>query len=643
MTVQESKQYEYNDVEYHKRNKMSRICVYETPLEIEECPFIEYITDSLLLFINVNYEVNTHNYKTFDLNYLSKCYNHIICIHSFCSNNIKREKIQHYVRNKIGKCTMKQNCIVLKHHSLRKREIIKSNQIQQPENNGATDHTAIMIDILEACLNSLHIYVIHIESEMRSSRSRFASNAVNTQSIDVSAPKNDLLQLVDEIDGLTQFILENAPKFAAHFVYYVTQEEYDWETILYDLDYNNQPFQSNIYLLCQEHHKEYLFDLLCKNYENDIHNINNNEEETNNVIALNFGISVLNWFEYGDGPTYGTFMEEISNNECMSKKLLEQYKAHCLVKINNSETVYKYTLEEMLSLKLYTDTNELCAELRKSHWNLQQMIKLKRNFYWWAMNVYKAALYHARPLPRFDSDRVDPMKLYHGINTILAVDAQVPKYHGPVSTSLVDTVGHQFSNSSGLLWTIETTYYNPFTFVTAIDVSWISCHKNEAEMLLIDQYLHRSATKNYVNDNEMKVDYLLYTLKIYTNKITDTNMFWIQIGFVVSDELLPIMKQRALSEPTKYIEKGNTKTLLHRLFEELHINELLNQYNELLQKNVDLLLNTLKTCTQKIVDEKRFWRQIGFNWTNAFIPFIKQRSLLNNTKYEENGTAKTLL
>eukprot|EP01084_Bolivina_argentea_P311564 539342_1 len=162
-------------------------------------------------------------------------------------------------------------------------------------------------------------------------------------------------------------------------------------------------------------------------------------------------------------------------------------------------------------------------------------------------------------------------------------------------------------------------------------------------MLLIDQYLHRSSTRNYVNDNDMKVDFLIYTLKIHTHKIIDANAFWIQIGFVVSEELIPIIKDRKLSEITKYTEKGNAKTLLHLLFEELHIKQLLDEYNELLQINADHLLHTLKTRTHKIIDANIFWIQIGFNWTDALLPIIKQHSLLQNTTYKEKGNVKTLL
>eukprot|EP01084_Bolivina_argentea_P025286 47019_1 len=106
---------------------------------------------------------------------------------------------------------------------------------------------------------------------------------------------------------------------------------------------------------------------------------------------------------------------------------------------------------------------------------------MKREFYWWAINIYSTFLYHAQPLPRFSQNDADPMKIYHGVNRIFIVDERTPKYNGPVSTTLLDSVAAGFADESGLLWSIRTTYYNPFRFINGIDVSWISCHKNEAE------------------------------------------------------------------------------------------------------------------------------------------------------------------
>eukprot|EP01084_Bolivina_argentea_P022634 42069_1 len=54
-------QYEYKDIKYHKLNKMNKKCNFNTKLEVEQCPFIDYIIYSLNLFQdmdNGNIDVN---------------------------------------------------------------------------------------------------------------------------------------------------------------------------------------------------------------------------------------------------------------------------------------------------------------------------------------------------------------------------------------------------------------------------------------------------------------------------------------------------------------------------------------------------------------------------------------------------------
>eukprot|EP01084_Bolivina_argentea_P133472 235555_1 len=340
--------------------------------------------------------------------------------------------------------------------------------------------------------------------------------------------------------------------------------------------------QSNIYLFLVSYKFQHLFDIIHDKYSS-IYENNSNQSESN-VNAINFGVSVIQWFQYGDTPNHQSFVEEIVNNKysTISFALLQKYKQECIIKIETSDTEYKYNYDEMLSLKLYTDTTEFTRLFRQSHWNNQKMIPMKKEFYWWAITIYKTFVYHAKFLPRFSSTDVAPMKLYHGINTILAVNERLPKYHGPVSTTLVDTVAQQFSNSEGLLWSIRTTYYNPFNFVVGIDVSWISCHKNEAEILLIDQYLHISNTIQDYSDNDTKIHHLLYKLKIYKTKIVDKAKFWKQMGFGLSSSLIVLIKKHPLLTQTTDLSVashiGQKQTILDRLVEELHSVRLLNWY-----------------------------------------------------------------
>eukprot|EP01083_Nonionella_stella_P290582 988735_1 len=91
-----------------------------------------------------------------------------------------------------------------------------------------------------------------------------------------------------------------------------------------------------------------------------------------------------------------------------------------------------------------------------------------------------------------------------------------PKHNGPTSTSLQWSVAHSFSKGIGVTWNIAPSYANKFMFVTGIDVSWISHHTHEEEVLLIDQYLPIKSTKNFETDLEDNVDHLLYTINSYT-------------------------------------------------------------------------------------------------------------------------------
>eukprot|EP01084_Bolivina_argentea_P034198 63299_1 len=127
------------------------------------------------------------------------------------------------------------------------------------------------------------------------------------------------------------------------------EEEYDWDAFLSDIDcYINegkkQPNQSNIYLFLNNKKQTALFDLICKKYV----------IKNTNMTAINFGVSVLHWFEYGDGPKHKTFIDEIISNKysTITKQLLDQYKTKCTLKLQ-SETKYKYKFFELLSLMLY--------------------------------------------------------------------------------------------------------------------------------------------------------------------------------------------------------------------------------------------------------------------------------------------------
>ena len=613
----DEKEYEYKNTEYHKFTKMNTDCSYNKPLEIAECPLIRYIIDALVEFQTNLYIISDVNSDKLNLQYLSKCYDHIICVHSFCLNDNRRKEIVTFISGKVGKCKMGQNCHVIRNHSSQIREGTELNQSDECVENG---DNVLKIDILESCLDSLHCYLLHADDQLHRTYRNDKDQPLRFRS------HEDPLQFTDDIDAFIEFIrqMTNDSKLVSRIMNWIYTEEYDWESLSNDIDCNidTNTYQSNLYLFLLRHKKPELFKVLFK-FVHDRCYIENDDEnrEDNNINAISFGVSVLNWLEYGDEPNHENFMDEMIHCKYskITETLLERYVNQCLLKINSAESIYKFTLNEMLSIKIYTDTTELCTIFRKAHWNNRNTMQMKKEFYWWSITIYKASLYHARLLPRFDVDRDEPMMLYHGINTVLAVNQTLPKYHGPVSTSLVNTVARQFSSEQGLLWCIKTSYDNPFSSIVGIDVSWISCHKEESELLLVNEYLHIDTTMDF-SDCNIKINHLLFKLQIYQNKIIDTKQFWNQMGFTLNPVLIAIIKQHpSLLCLTESISKDGVKqTILDRLINELNISELGPW------RKVAVLFERLKTDENKIMDTNEFWNSLGFALDDELISLMKQ-------------------
>eukprot|EP01084_Bolivina_argentea_P056001 102552_1 len=288
-----------------------------------------------------------------------------------------------------------------------------------------------------------------------------------------------------EIDQFIQFVREKSDdnEFVTFFTIWLVFEAYDIDSILSDInceiDGKKQSKQSNIYSFFNDHRNKELFDIIYEQYV-----------DNSTINAINFGVSVLRWFGYKFKSKYKSLADEVLNNQFseIPKDQFEMYKEQCSILLESGGTNYKYTFDELLSLKVYTDESEFTSMFRKSFWSNCKK-EMRQEFFWWSSTIYKTTLYHSEPIPQFDSTSASPGTLYHGINTIFAVSARAPKYHGPVSTTLTMNVAEQFSDNKGLVWFIRTSYYNPFNFMIGVDVSLISKFKNETEILLNDQHL----------------------------------------------------------------------------------------------------------------------------------------------------------
>ena len=288
------------------------------------------------------------------------------------------------------------------------------------------------------------------------------------------------------------------------------------------------------------------------------------EDDEEEPIGINFGYNILRWLSFGTEPDHETLKDEIIRNpeSTIDRKLFNHYEMMCIDKINGTE----YTLNELLCLKLYSDTNELQAQLRRAHWTVSA-IEVRKAYYQWAMGLYRAHLYHAAPI-QAESGKSRPRRLYHGLSRLFTMSRELPIYFGPFSTTMAKEVATRFSNAQGLIWLIHPTYDNPLRFCIGIKMTWISCHKNEEEVLLYNQYLPIQKTDTFDDDTEVLVNHLMFSLKSRALPIVEAEMFWKQLGIRFNTEWIPQILNHKLLYKVSDCKKLR---IIERLRDELHI------------------------------------------------------------------------
>eukprot|EP01084_Bolivina_argentea_P023676 44210_1 len=300
------------------------------------------------------------------------------------------------------------------------------------------------------------------------------------------------------------------------------------------------------------------------------------ETKSNTIPNLKFGQSVLNWLNYQEQPTFNSFRDEITQNpeSTINMEAYLNYSQECFIKMNNRKHE-QYLLQELMSLKMYTDTNSFQSSLRRAFWKSSTK-KIKKSFYQWAFLLYKTFLFHAKPITGFTRQSKTPAKLYHGLNKVFVLADARPKYNGLTSTSLQESVAHSFSEGIGLLMIIKSSYANKFKFITGIAVDWISQHKNEAEVLLVDQYLPIASTYNFDNEPKNNVDHLMYTIKSYQKDILYAQQFYEILGKAFNESWIPFIE----THPTLHdsIARNPERCVLDVLAEDLRIKQMYNLY-----------------------------------------------------------------
>eukprot|EP01084_Bolivina_argentea_P284169 486919_1 len=313
------------------------------------------------------------------------------------------------------------------------------------------------------------------------------------------------------------------------------------------------------------------------------------EQKKNTIPTINFGQSVLQWLDGDEKKTFMSFHDEIVQNpeSTINEKMFLIFAQESYIKIKNMKYEH-YLLEEMMALKIYTDTDSFQSSLRRAYWKSTSK-QTKQSFYNWALNLYKTALYHARPIQRWSIESKKPLKLYHGLDRVFVLNNCRPKWNGPVSTSIEKSVAHYFArkNGTGILLEIRSSYSNKFKFITGIGVYWISQHSHEREVLLMDQYMPIALATKFDEDPNNNVDHLMYTIKSYKKKILNASQFYKLLGVTFNDSCIPcswisfIKTHHLLYDK---IDLDPARSVLNVLVEDLTIEQLYENHKVLSSK-----------------------------------------------------------
>ena len=119
--------------------------------------------------------------------------------------------------------------------------------------------------------------------------------------------------------------------------------------------------------------------------------------------------------DYEEKPIFNTLREEVIGNAAstIESKLHLNYHHQCYIFLINRRK-HQFELNDLLSMKFYTDTNQFQSSLRKAFWETTPK-KVKRSFYQWAIQLYKTALFHSKHITKKFNDDQQPKPIYHGM------------------------------------------------------------------------------------------------------------------------------------------------------------------------------------------------------------------------------------
>eukprot|EP01083_Nonionella_stella_P032210 88176_1 len=220
---------------------------------------------------------------------------------------------------------------------------------------------------------------------------------------------------------------------------------------------------------------------------------------------FNFGIYLHYWrsgYENSVTPVYPTLKNELLNNIYSpittsdyydlyeeSYKILQGNVIRAQdIGINNKKFRIHpgslITINHMIVLKVYTDCSQIQKEFKKhcrkqnQNESLQSVINRNCEIAHWCRYLKECCTFFGKTMPKH-------MVVYTGLNEKLLFNSMMQHFECPLSTTTDWNVANGFSHGKGIVLKLKRANAKTRFF----NVSWLSCHKNEAEKLFMGSSL----------------------------------------------------------------------------------------------------------------------------------------------------------
>eukprot|EP01084_Bolivina_argentea_P189352 325640_1 len=381
----------------------------------------------------------------------------------------------------VSSCQWNLRCNVLKRQFLRSRR----NKLTQVSDRLSVEQRS-KIDLLDL----VHAHLYHPDEH----HARVPPIDSEEKGISQDTP----LQLFT--DTLTQLNLIS-------LIAFLNDEDFDSDALFDDMFPDNDA-QSNIYnifKISSPNTMNTFYNFKCDLAKYDINPIDKNATNRN-LIDLDFGDHVVAW---RIKPNFDNVKQEWLHNEFFAETL-DTYetiskKCNILSGTTKNKTEYNLCEDQILCIKMYTDTNELQSNFRHSFRSISDNNR-RAQFFHWAVKFHMVYLkIEAENEIHGHNDYISKITLYHGLDRLFDTKGLVRQYYGPLSTTAEETVASTYAGDGGMILQIDKEYNN--RNMNAIDVGWISCY-GESEVLLLNPHVMIQKSHVFLKDIDMKTEYL---------------------------------------------------------------------------------------------------------------------------------------